>query len=160
MTARSALLPAALLAVVLIGCGGGDGDDGASGATAKGSPLTRAEFVRQANAACAKERAGLRQRVAQFERRRAGRPPTPGADMVHFIFLPTIERQIFRMEELDLPPSEVPRVDALLDAQRFGVDAVAVIPRVPSIAAAAKHFHKADRLLHAYGLDSCVIGGR
>jgi hypothetical protein len=142
------------IAIVALGCGGG------SDQASTTSPPSKAEFVKQANAACERARAGLGKRVSDFERQRAGRKPEPGADMVHFIYLPTMEAQIFMIEELGVPRGEEKWIDALLDAERFGVDAVAVKPRVPSMAAAEREFAKADNLFLAYGLDSCVTDSR
>jgi hypothetical protein len=146
------LAVAMAIAMVAVGCGG-DSDDAADNA-----PPSKAEFVKQANAVCERERAGLMERVAEFERRRAGRRPEPGADVVHFVYLPTIEAQIFRIEELDVPRGEQTRIDTLLDAERFALDAVAVMPRVPSIAVAERNFAEADKQLRAYGLSSCANG--
>jgi hypothetical protein len=140
------------IATTTAGCGG-DSED-ASG----NSRITKAEFVEQANEACERERAGLMQRVSEFERRRPDKP-LPGADAVHLVYLPTMEAQIWRIEELGIPRGEAGHIDAALDAGRFAVDAVAVKPRVPSIATAESHFAEADKLLRAYGLKSCVTDG-
>jgi hypothetical protein len=167
MNARLTTISAAALAIaaVMAGCGS-DSDEGSTSQTrADGTsvtqsedvpaPLGKAEFVARVNAACREEQAGLTKRVAEFERRQSG-PPEPGADAVHFVFLPTMEAQVWRIEELGVPRGETGRIDAMLDAERFAVDAVAVTPRVPSVAAAARHFANADRLFRAYGLSSCV----
>jgi hypothetical protein len=142
------------IVVTSVGCGGGDADT----STSTTAPLSKAQFLKQANAACAKERAGLAQRVAKYERLRGGREPAPGADMVHFIFLPTIEAQILRIEEIGVPRGQAGQVGAILDAERRSVDSVAVIQRVPSIAKAVRQFAEADKLLRAYGLDACANG--
>lgn len=151
------LLIVASIATIGSGCGGSSGDslnsDSKSDAAA---PLTKAQFLEHANAACAEERAGLKQRLAKYERLSAGRKPAPGADMVHLVFLPTIEAQIFRLEELGAPPGQAVQVDTLLDTERRAVDTVAVIPRVPSIAKAVQHFSEADKLFRAYGLGACA----
>lgn len=141
------------ITVALAGCGGGEGGD-ASLSTE--SPPTRAEFVKKANAACGRARAGLEEREREFEQRSAGRALAPGVDMVHFVFLPTIEAQVKLLQGLKVPQGDEERVDAILDAERFTIDALAVMPKVPSVAWAERHFAKADRLLRAYGLDACT----
>lgn len=153
----SAIAISILLAVgVAEGCGGEDEDATAGRESTATVSLSKAKFIEQANAACAKERAGLGQRIAEFERRRAGRKPLAGADMVHFVYLPTMETQIWRLEKLGAPPGQDERIFAMLDASRSAVDAIAVVPRVPSLAVAERRFAKADRLFKAYGLDACV----
>lgn len=151
MGARPRILLTLATAIALVGgCGGGGEDD------AGPTKPTKAEFIKQANAACEEERAGLMKRVADFERNRSGGRPEPGADMVHFVYLPTMEAQVFRIEELGVPRGESIRIDMMLDASRFAIDAVAVKPRVPSMEAAERHFAEADKLFLEYGLDSCA----
>jgi hypothetical protein len=136
------------------GCGGDDDD----GATAAGG--AKAEFASKANAACAKESSGLMKRARTFEKRRAeaDASPEPYVDMVHFVFLPTVEMQVLRIEQLKPPVGEAARVDALLDADRSAIDRVATMPRVPSIEVARRYFVEADKLFRAYGLAACANG--
>jgi hypothetical protein len=142
------------IAVAVSGCGGDD--SGASGTrTTTTSMLSKAVFVKQANAACLDERAKLPQRLADFKRENSAGQRSI-LDMVHAVYLPTIEAQTWRIEELGAPRGDEARVDAILDELRTAVDAVAVIPNVPSIAAADRHFGLTDRLLRAYGLLSCT----
>lgn len=141
------------LAILVVGCG--DGDEEVSSIEA---PPIKAEFIKQANATCERERAGLTERVADFERVRAPGKPLPKADAVHFVYLPTMEAQIWRIEQLEVPRGEQGRVDAMLDAERQAVDTVAVIDRVPAIATAERYFRGADRLFRRYGLQACANG--
>lgn len=154
------LAVAAGAAIAVVSCGGGDDPKAGTTSTAQAPAPSKAEFIKQANAACREARAGLGERIARFEGLRDGRKPEPGADMVHFVYLPTMETQIWRIEELGVPREEDEEVDAMLDAERDGVDAVAVIPRVSSIARADRHFVEADRLFREYGLDACITDGR
>src|ERR1044072_4943902 len=158
------MVSAMVATAVAMGCGsssdGQSGTEAHSGRTVAAVPSpSRAEFVEQANATCAKARAGLAGRVSRFERLRNGRKTEPGADMVHFVYLPAMETQIWRIEELGVPPGEEEQIDAMLDAERFGVDANAVKALVPSIAAAEREFAEADKLFRAYGLHACVTDG-
>jgi hypothetical protein len=151
----SRLLPpfavATAVAVLAAGCGGGSDASGASS-------LSKAEFIKQANAGCKKERAGLMERIADFERRRAGKKPREYADAVHFVFLPTIEAEVWEIGKLDAPPSEEKPVYELLSDDRTAIDAVAVIPRVPSIKAAERHFTAVGKMFRASGLPACAHG--
>lgn len=144
--------------MALVGCGG-DSDTATSKAPVAETPPppSKAEFIRQANVACEQARAGLAARVASFERRRAGRKPEPLADMVHFIFLPTVEAQVYGIEQVGVPSGQAKQVSDMLDAERDAIDRVAVVPRVASIATAEKQFGEPNRLFKAYDLNSCVI---
>lgn len=160
-TARSAplgvraasLFACVALGVAMMGCGSDD-DDRATAAESK------AEFVDKANAACAKEAADLGDRARTFEKRRAAAnaPSAPYVDVVHFVFLPTVEMQVLRIEQLKPPAGEAARVDALLDADRLAIDKVATMRRVPSIETARRYFVEADKLFREYGLTACANG--
>jgi hypothetical protein len=156
LTAR-ARLPIAIATSALMAIGGcGSNGDAKSGTTS----LSKAEFVQLANAACRREKVGLAQRVAEFERLRNGMRPAPYGDMVHRILLPTIEEEVSKIRELTPPHGEEERVDWMLFAQQSAIDNVAVRRSVPSIAAAARHFAGAGRLLRGYGLSDCVFDPR
>lgn len=154
------LLGGALAISLVIGAGGcGDSGDSASDSSvAEDVRPSRAEFVKQANAACQRERAGLAERTSEFEKQQASleTKPVPGADAVHLVYLPTMEAQIWRIEELGVPHGEAASIDELLDAERSAVDTVAVKTTVPSIVTAERHFAEADKLFQAYGLTACV----
>lgn len=145
------LAVAASAALVVAGCGGGDEASSAS-------TLSKAEFVKRANAVCRKERAGLAGRIAEFEQRRGGKKPRPYADAVHFVVLPTIESEIWKIESIGTPVGEKERIRVLLAAERSALDSVAVKPRVPSIEAARQPFDRSGRMFRAYGLSSCANG--
>jgi hypothetical protein len=140
------------IAVVAAGCGGGGGGD--DGSTAPS--LSKAEFVKRANAVCKKQRADLIEEASSFERLRSGRKPRPYADMVHFVLLPTIEEELNRLEELGVPAGEEKYVGYILFTEQSALDSVATMPRVGSIEAAERHFIKSGKLFRAYGLSACA----
>jgi hypothetical protein len=123
-------------------------------ATTAGSPPSKAEFVRQANAVCRETRAGLADEIADFERHRAPN----GADAVHFVLLPTMEEEISGVEELDIPPSAERRVNWLLFRQKSTLDNLAIMSHV-SVEAAKRRFAGPGRQLTAYGLSACAYPG-
>lgn len=151
MAIGTAIPVAMAMAMLAFGCGGSNEEGGTAS-------LEKAEYVKQVNAACQGERQGLRERVAEFERNRGDRRPEPYGDAVHFVLLPTIEEEVRRAEEVDPPPGDQERLDALFFAQRVTIDNVAVIPRVPSLRAAERRFAEAGRKLRAYGLWACAHG--
>lgn len=158
-TMSMAAVVVAGIAAIATGCGGGgDPASGSGSGNTVTAPPSKAAFVKEANAACSHARAGLATKEAEFERRRGGRKPRPGADMVHFVYLPTMESQIWRIEELGVPHGEERRVEELLYTEQHAIDSVAVM-QFASQPLAERHFAKADKLFRAYGLGSCTTGG-
>jgi hypothetical protein len=150
---RRRLLTLAISATLLATTAGacGEGDDEAADA---GSPITKSEFIRMASRACKDEREGLKKRAAELARQ-YGSKPRPYYDVVHTAYLPTIEVEIDAIEELEIPPGQEKKIEAILDIDRRGVDSVAVIPRVRSIDVAEREFAAANKLFRAYGLTAC-----
>lgn len=155
MTAKLRLsaLPfaAACVALALGGCGGNSGAAGAA-------PMTKAEFVRRANAGCRKARVGLEQRVKGFERLKADEEPEPYADAVHFVLLPTIEAELRAIRKVPPPAGEKRRIHVIVYLEQRVIDELAVSPHVSSVPLARQHFIKSTGVFHAYGLDDCVNG--
>jgi hypothetical protein len=158
MTRWSVTLPIlTVVAVAAIGCGEKSNDDGSAA-----GPPSRAEFVKQANAICISARTGLARKIRAYEQLGAGQDAEERVDASHFVYLPAIETQLRKVEELTMdlgiPSGDAGRINKILDAEKDGIDAVAVKPKVRSIAIAERSFKEADRLFRAYGLDSCANG--
>lgn len=158
MTARLAI--AILLAVSIAagaGCGGGGGD-----ATGSSPRLSRAEFVKRANAVCKRERVGLKREVSRLMRLQEHPKPRPAliALAAHYVLLPAIELEMVRVAGLGIPPQDEKRVENMLTQERYELDGVAVRGTIPSIAAIYRPFGKSARLFRAYGLSSCANGPR
>lgn len=155
-------LMAIAAAAAIIGCGGGGGTRvSSSTGTSASSVLSRAEFVKLANAACAKERKGVGQRVRRFLGWRRG-DGTPKevlyADVAHFVVLTTIEAEMVRISELQPPPKDEERIAHMLYTEEREIDEVALKKRLPSIKATERYFVEAGPLFRAYGLTGCANG--
>jgi hypothetical protein len=155
-TRTPTLLALLLIAVALLGCGGSDG----SGDNDGGESLTKAEFVKRANAICRQVGAGLAQRTAKFKRLRAGMKPEPYVDDIHYVLLPVREEELWKIEGIGTPAGEKERLRVLFAAERTAIDAVAVIPNVASTAVVEQHFVRPGKMFRAYGLSSCAHGDR
>lgn len=153
-----------MIAAIVMGCGsdsaGNPTSNQSTGPPAAVPPPSKSVFIRRANSICKRARAGLGGRVSEFERRRLGHKAEPGADAAHFVYVPTMEEQIWRIEKLGVPYGEAGRIDAMLDAEQHGVNSIAVTRRTLSIIAAERYFAKANRLFRAYGLNSCADNPR
>lgn len=146
---------AALGINAMVGCGGGDNPN--SPQTAEGVAPTKAAFLQRANQICREERVDLAQKIAKFERLRAGRRPEPYGDMVHYVLLPTVEEELGAIEELEPPKGELDSVDEVLFPQETALNNTAGTPRVPSVRAAERLFADATEALRAYGLQACAV---
>ncbi len=155
-----------LMAMVATGCGGSGDDSNASSAPStsgvetirKLTTISKAEFVKQGNAACRKVRSELPKQIADFERSRAGKKPRTYADAAHFVLIPAYEAEVWGVEKLGAPPGDEERIDKMLAAERTAIGSIAVMPRVPSIKGAERHFTDAEKQFRAYGLTDCTKG--
>lgn len=149
-----AFLVAICAAALASGCGGGDGDD------ATATAATKAEYLKQANAACRRERAGLKQRIAEFRRLREGDEPREvfNGELARNVLLPTIENEMEAIRALRAPPGEDGRIDHLLSLEELALTNVVYMERVSSIAAVKREFADSARRLSAYGLPDCANG--
>ncbi len=154
--ARPALALLACLLLLGLGCDGGDGE-GREAAT-EPQRLSKAEFVRRADAVCAE----YEQRLARLRQPRDVEALADLADEA----LPIVQEAIARLRALE-PPAELEpeverwlerndenaeRLEALRDAARAG-DAT----RVQTIAsAAAENEREADELARRIGLRDCA----
>lgn len=141
---------------MISGCGGDDGN----GTT---SQLNKAEFLKQANAACRKEKAALGEEVATFLKQRgSGEKPGPAMyqDLTSLVLLPEIERETYRIGALRTTLEVENRTRKILAAQQIALDKVVNASRLPSIAAVYRGFEGSGDMLRAYGLPSCANGPR
>jgi len=149
---------------VAVGTGCGGGDDEATAET-----LTRAEFVKQANAICKK--ANYKRRLALyafFEKHGGIENPDSYEELVNDLYLPEVKDMIDAVAALDPPPGDQAEVDAIMDAFEDGVAALegeggeaveAATKRRYSAAAAPveSQFRAYDKKARAYGLEQCAL---
>lgn len=148
---------AVTLVILLVAAATGCGEGGGSVDGEEGSAPTKEQFVGRANAICEQEREELPERVADFEQARGGEPPEPYGDMVHFVFLPTIEDELSKIERIELPARDRQRIDTAIFAQQSAIDNVANTPRA-SLRDVKRHFARPAGMLREVGLTSCIVG--
>lgn len=159
------LVPALAIAIAALasGCGSeGEGDSATARPSAE-KELTRAAYLRKANAGCRRERQGLEREVSRFLRLQRGRKPPRElyADLAQLVILPAIESEMEAVRALGAPPgppSEERKVDRLLYAEEIALNELALTDEVASRKAIERKFTRSGRRLAAYGLPDCANG--
>ena len=123
-----------LLSLVAIGCGG----------SSQSEPLTKSEFVKQANVICA---------TAQEER--AGQPKEmSGSETDVETLTEPVEKMAEELGDLAAPAGQQKEVAALVASYEAGVSKLSTDPLGADSASA---FAKANQLAADYGLSGCSI---
>jgi hypothetical protein len=150
----------------LVGGGCGDDDESSSaandqsdGASVTTSSLDKAAFIKQASAACAKERKSLvNEATAYLEKPAVKKQPegTAVANMARAVMVPTIEAEIAAVTKLGAPAGDEEQVEAMLAAQQVGVEEVKGLKQAKSLEDIEAHFRDATKLYEAYGFEACT----
>jgi hypothetical protein len=130
-------LAALIAALVVAGCGGGGNSD----------PLTKSEFVEQANSICkdaAAERDAALEDVAKGD-----------SEFVTEAALPPVQKMTEELSELVPPVGDKKEVQAIVAAFRAGIKKVEADPT--NLVSDVGAFAQADKLATEYGLTDCVI---
>lgn len=157
MAARSMifLCLAIAIAAAAVGCGGSDEDSSA----ASDSPLTKTEFIKQAEEVCNQARGNLSGAFTAYLKKHENSSLSKEevfADMMQTVLLPTIEKGIEGLEELEPPPADKARIEAFLVAQQKGVDSMRNLKRLSEGPDGEKYLEPASTLARAYGIRACA----
>lgn len=139
----------ALLAVGVGGCGGGDDTTEAETTT---TALTKAEFVKQANAICAE---GNKETDAIFESFEKGEPKAEAETVIENEFVPSVQGQIDEIRALDAPEADEATVEEMLDLAQADLDRIAEEPGMVVSGEEVDQFADFARVGHPYGLTEC-----
>ena len=147
MGKQTIVLFATALAVTLfmLGCGG----DSAS--------ISKAEFIKQAEAACKKGEESIQKDFKAFVTRyESAAKPTKAelAALVNAAFSGTIEAEVRELRAIEIPSGDEEQVEALIDARAESLKKAEAEPE-EAIADSEKVFGKASRLAKQYGLKAC-----
>lgn len=151
---------AVLLGAVAVMAGIGSGCGGSE------STLTKAEFVKQANAICTQRNQEVFKRLSTWVEEQ----PNNGAGMtqdelfagaVRQILLPAVESKINGIESLNAPPQGQHQVDSYLQGMKGALAAVekqgssSYVAMNDSIVGFEKPFASAHKSAHSYGMKAC-----
>jgi hypothetical protein len=158
------LVTAFAVAAVVAGCGGDD-DSAASGSAGgdgsiSTSSLSKAQFVKQANAACHDEQVGYRKEITlALERFRSQGLSEHDAAVqaLQAVRLPISEAQVVAIQKLGAPSGDEEEIEAALDAQQEAIDEFKAAEPAEVGADPTKYFGDASKMLQGYGLNACVF---
>ena len=143
----------AVLAMIVAGCGG-DSDS-----TESTSSLTKAEFVKQGNAICAKGEKEIEEGFEEFAKENnlpENKQPSKAqlTEAVEEVVLPTVDEQVESIRDLGLPSEGGEEADEVLKAAEEAIEKGEEDPA--SLASEkADPFAKANKLARDYGLTKC-----
>lgn len=153
MSKRFIALLAALaaLALIIAGCGGG------SDSTETTSSLTKAEFVKQGNAICAKGNEEIEEAFEEFGKEHGfskEKEPSKAEleEAVETVLIPKISKEIESIRALGPPDEEA---EAVLDAAEEALEKGEEDPKQFLKEENAGPFAKANKLSREYGLTKC-----
>lgn len=169
-------LLAVLGLLLLAGCGGSssggtsartNAQPSEQGATTKARPLTgtltKAQFLKKADAICVKGTAAMSRGDAAFwSKHRPTGGKAPGQALVNQLqlkaILPVRERELRRLRAIGLPRGDEQRVETILDAWQEGVEKGEEDPGSLDAGGPEFAFYKAYTMGIDYGLEKCWLG--
>jgi hypothetical protein len=142
----------AAIMVIVAGCGGGDDSSSDS------SSITKAQFVKQADAICEK---GNKESEAEFEELAKEKgfsekkePSKPQQEeIISEIVAPGVQKQIEEIDALGAPEGDEKQIEAMVAAVEEGVEEIEENPA--SLIEGKNPLAKGTKLAKDYGLKAC-----
>jgi hypothetical protein len=135
---------------------------GSNGGGETTSSLTKAQFLKQANAICARGTDEMGQGDAAFWKAHGGSKPNPSQALVNELqltaILPVRKEELRRIRALGLPRGDEERVEKILLAWEEGVQKGEDKPRSLDVGGPEFAFYKAYTMGLEYGLEKCWLG--
>lgn len=154
-TLMALFLAVAGLAILVAGCGGGSDSNGS---TEEGtSSLTKAEFVKQGNAICAKGSKEINEGFEQFVEENGlskskAPPKAVQEEAVETVLIPRIRKEVENIRALGPPDEEA---EAVLDAAEEALERGEEEPIQFLKEESTGPFATANKLAREYGLTKC-----
>jgi hypothetical protein len=150
------LAVAAILTVglVLAACG----SSSSSNSTSTTAALTKAEFLKQGNAICAKGNKATNKLGNQIFPSKNAKPTQAQKTQFENALITNVQGQINGVKALGAPAGDSAKVNAIVNSAQAALDS---IKKDPSILFTSKSdpFAKSNKLTNAYGLTACGGGG-
>jgi hypothetical protein len=144
------------LAAVAAGCGGGDDSSGSSSDSSSATTLTKAEFIKEADAICGDANEQGETEAEEFAEEndftleKASEEQLE--DAVAAVFVPSLNQQAEEIAALGAPEGEEEQVEALTSSLE---DAASEIEDDPGVALGGDALNKPAKLAQELGLKVC-----
>ncbi len=135
-----ASIAALAIAVVAVGCGGGDA-----------KPLPKSSFLRQGNQICLEATKERETAVTELAKENPSAGPE---DLVDEAALPSTKEMVDELDGLGVPEGDEKQVEAIITGLEEGIETVEENPRE---ALGSEAFKAANKAATAYGLTECTI---
>jgi major membrane immunogen (membrane-anchored lipoprotein) len=141
---------AAVLAValVVVGCGSSDSST---------ASITKAEFIKQADADCKKGEEEIQKDLAVYlkEHKDLEKPTEDDySELVEAVLVPAAEQEIDDIRALGIPSGDEDQVEAMLDAREASIEKAQEEPKAV-VQNGGSVFGEASKLAKEYGLKDC-----
>ncbi len=141
----------AAVAMIVAGCGSSSDDST--------SPLTKAEFIAQADAICKKGNSEIESGIEDFEKEVGlgeNEEPTKAqkVEASETVLIPEIKNQAEKLRNLEAPSKDEAEITAMLDALDEGVEEAEADPESLFTSSTAP-FESANKMAKEYGLKVC-----
>src|SRR5436305_10650421 len=143
------------MTAVVAGCGGG------SDSSSESSSMTKAQFIKQADAICAKGNEENETEFEEFAKEKGlseKKEPTKAQqeEAISEIVAPGVRKQIEKIDALGAPEGDEGKVEAMVAAVEEGVDEIEENPA--SLTEGKNPLAKGSKLAKEYGLKTCGEG--
>jgi len=143
---------------LLSGCGGGDE------AAETSDTLSKAAFVKQANAICKKTKDEVTTGTVS-EVRKLAKNPEAREDLefkiVSSVLVPSLEHQVQQLKALGTPPGDAGQIEKMLKLVEGAVAEAKTEPETyvsgDDYRWGSEHFGKAHKLALEYGIENCPV---
>lgn len=147
---------ACVLGVALVWAGCGSSSDSNSEVTA--SSISKAQFIKEADAACKKGEEEIQEDFKAFAAENASvKNPTEEqfSELIDAVLVANIEREVEDIRALGAPKGDEQEVEAILVAREEGIEEAEAQPK-RAVQGNMAGFEKADKLAKEYGFGSCA----
>lgn len=145
-------------ALAVAGCGGAS-DETTTGALSDPAPLSKAEFIREADQICLSSESRIE--AAADDYATAKKPPSRKqvASVAKGVVIPALEAEVQAIEALGEPAEGAGQVRMILALTRQGIEAVRSSP-ASLLDGPPKELVEANRLSRKFGAAQCGLRGR
>jgi hypothetical protein len=150
------LAVAAILTVGLVQVGCGSSNDNSTTSTT--AALSKAAFLKQGNAICAKGNKATNKLGNQIFPNKNAKPTQAEKTQFENALITNIQGQINGVKALGAPAGDSAKVNAIVNTAQAALDNIKKNPSI-LFASNTDPFAKANKLTNAYGLTACGGGG-